>query len=334
MDDMRHSIFISYRFEDLRAAQFKKVVTEVAAKLRKLSVIDGNDLQLRETSGFSVNIIDFIRREADCIIAILTESARRDSNILYEIGVAVGAGKDVIIVAEKLDLVPSMIKHRGIFCPNSNIDWLDEFRKQFEGKLRFMFQLEDHFIENKLQRRYSYEERRHMVDPSHAELAMLCNKTGDFKKAEAVIEEALKRDSRDMDMIFLLSESFYLSGCTKKDPEARELLFQKQLDSARRGLDINPDSVLCLNSRGAAHMRLGEFKLAYENFNRLLSVDKNFSIGHYNLACLHALAGNKAGMLDSLTTSISLNPDWKIFAKEDPDFLSYYQDSDWLNLVD
>ena len=38
-------------------------------------------------------------------------------------------------------------------------------------------------------------------------------------------------------------------------------------------------------------------------------------------------------MLHHLSTAISINSDWKDFAKEDPDFSNYFHDKQWQNLV-
>jgi tetratricopeptide (TPR) repeat protein len=331
-EEIKKSIFISYKFDEEPAEQLKELVTDTIHQIRRLTVVDGKTLDLAES--FSTSITDYIIEHAGCLIAIFTKGDHRNSNVLYEVGVAVGSRKKVVLVAESIDVIPSMLKMHPIIAPKTKIAWFKEFQATLEKRLRVIFQLpEDHFIENKLRRRYSSEERRHMKDPDRMELPISCIRVGDLKKAEPILRRRLDADSRDLDAIFLLSETYYLEGCSGENPQARVRLFRKQLALAERGLKINPYHVLCLSSKAAAHMRLGQYDYAENALEKLVSIDPSFSVGHYNAACLAALVGNKERMIHHLSTAISNNAEWRGFAKEDPDFTGYFHDADWQGLV-
>ncbi|HEY2293546.1 MAG TPA: hypothetical protein VGM86_22810 [Thermoanaerobaculia bacterium] len=329
---MEKPVFLSYKFNEDAAEQLKGLIVEVIHQLRRLTIVDGKTLDLEDS--FSKTITDFIKDQSACLIAVFTNGNHKNSNVLYELGVAVGSGKRVIIVAENIGVVPTMLRMHPVITPKSKLAWFKDFQAELEKKLRSIFQLpEDHFIENKLRRRYSTEERRHMKNIQPLELPMSCIRAGDLRKAETILTRHLREDPGDLDSMFLLSEAYYLNGCSTEDPQEREMFFRKQLSLTLQGLNINPGHVLCLSSRAAAHMRLGEFELAQEHLDKLLSLDSGFSVAHYNAACLAALTDNKSKTLQHLSAAIAINPEWKSFAKEDPDFTSYFHDVEWQELV-
>jgi hypothetical protein len=329
---MEQPVFLSYKFDQEAAEQLRGLIVEIVHQLRRLTIVDGKTLDLE--GSFSRTITDFIKDQSACLIAVFTNGDHKNSNVLYELGVAVGSGKKIIIVAESIDAVPTMLRMYNVIAPKSKIAWFKDFQAELERKLRSVFQLpEDHFIENKLRRRYSAEERRHMKNAQRLELPMTCIRAGDLGKAESILMGNLGKDGDDPDSIFLLSETFYLKGCSTENPRDREDLFRRQLSLALQGLKIKPDHVLCLSSLAAAHMRLGEFEAAQEQLAKLLSIDSDFSVGHYNAACLAALMGDKAEALGHLGLAIASNSEWKSFAKEDPDFTAYFHDLKWQELV-
>jgi tetratricopeptide (TPR) repeat protein len=327
------TLFVSYKFNDPMAEQLRELVADVAPRLRRLIVTDGKSLN--PIDGFSTHISNFIKEECTGLLAIFVSGDHGNRNVLYEVGVAVGAGKPLILAADQIETVPSMLRLYDIVTTQTNRGaWYKEFQDSLEKKLRTAFQLpEDHLIEDKLQRRYSSEEKRHLKDVAAAEPAMQSIRLGDFGKAEAILKNRLDKDAHDLDALFLLSDTYYLEGCANEYPSKRADYFRRQLDLAERGLKIDPKHVLCLNSKATAHMRLGHFSEVREALQRLMSHDPNFSVGLYSAACLEALMFNKNEMLAFLEKALSINNNWKDFAKGDPDFAGYYQDRDWQKLV-
>jgi len=71
---------------------------DVATSLRRVTIVGGKTLDLR--SNFSGTIASFIRESADCVIGIFTRDQSAKPNVLYEVGIAVGADKEVILISE------------------------------------------------------------------------------------------------------------------------------------------------------------------------------------------------------------------------------------------
>jgi tetratricopeptide (TPR) repeat protein len=327
------TLFVSYKFNDPMAEQLRELVADVAPRLRRLIVIDGKSVN--SIDGFSTHISSVIKEKCSGLLAIFVGGDHGNRNVLYEVGVAVGAGKLVILAADHIDTVPSMLRFHEIIVPQTRSGaWYKEFQDSLEKKLRTAFQLpEDHLIEDKLQRRYSSEEKRYLKDSGAAEPAMQSIRLGDFAKAEAILKNRLDRDESDIDAMFLLSETYYLEGCASESPSKRANCFRRQLDLAEQGLKTDAKNILCLSAKAIGHMRLGQFSEVREALQILLSLDPRFSVGLYSAACLEALMFNKNEMLDYLKRALSINSDWKDFAKGDPDFSGYYQDREWQKLV-
>jgi len=330
---MKNTIFVSYTFDDKTAVSFREIVGDIAHQLRRLSIADGKSLIY--VADFSNRVAEFIKDEADCLIGIFTAGKHGNSNVLYEVGVAVGASKKTILIADARKRVPSMLQQNDIITPDTGtLTWLKDFQEALEKRLRFYFQLpDDHFLENKLNRRYSAEERKHLKNPSRVELPIDIIRSGDFWKAVAVLRGYLADDDKNLDAIFLLSEAHYLLGFSDKDPTERDAHFREQLKLTERGLSLEPDHILFLNARAIALMRLGEFDRADKDLKRLLQLEEGFSVGQYAAACLAALNRDKALMLSHFKNAVRMNPDWKNFAKEDPDFMAFFEDAEWQEVV-
>ena len=109
--------------------------------------------------------------------------------------------------------------------------------------------------------------------------------------------------------------------------------FAKQLAIVEVGLQSESDNINLLSSRSRALIRLGSLEDASSCLELLLRIDPKYSVGHYDLACLHALFGRRELMLAALAEAIRLLPDWMDFAKGDPDFADFWTDADWRSLV-
>jgi tetratricopeptide (TPR) repeat protein len=328
---MEETLFISYKYDSKSAEQLRNYTIEAANRLRRLTIVDGKTLSSDE--GFSTGITDFIKNNVKCVAAIFSDGDHGNANVIYELGNAVGAGKSIIIVAERRGLVPEMLKFRDVIHPPLTASPVQDLQQEIEKRLRQIFRFpDDQFVENKLDRRYS-EEEKYMRDPMHVRLPIACIKVGDFKKAEVILSQFIGEDERDLDAIYLLSDTYYLAGCSRRNPEVREEFFRKQLSWAARGLRIQRNHLLCLHSQAAAHMRSGKLERSREDIERILSIDGDFSPGQYNAACVAALMRDKGKMIDHLEKAIAINPGWKAFAKEDPDFTYYFHDAAWQALV-
>jgi tetratricopeptide (TPR) repeat protein len=327
------TIFISYSFSDPNAAALCRIVREVATKLRRVTIVDGKTLDLR--SDFSGTIATFIREQTDCVVAIFTQDEKAKPNVIYEVGIGVGGAKDVVLVAETLNDIPSMLKAYDVVTLDRNdLDWQDGFRVRLEQKLRRILQApEDHLVEDKLARRYQPEEMERLRQPAKVQAAITSIRAGDLLKAEAILNHLLNGDSENLDALFLLAECSYLNGCSTNNPSHRTGFFVEQFNITVRALGYDPHHILSLHSKGQAELRLGRFSEAEATFQHLLDLDPEFSLTRYNLACLFALIDNPVDAVDQLNRAIIGNPIWKDFAKGDPDFAPLWDNQQWIDLV-
>lgn len=329
----KSALFISYKFGNPDAEALRRICGEVAERLGRIAVADGKSLPLLKE--FSPEIADFIRESAECSLALFTEGDHHNVNVIYEIGIAVGARRNVVLVAEKMEFIPSMLRSRDIvFFDRSALEWQPDFSARLEHKLRAIYGLEgDHRIEEKLRRRYSPDEIRNFNRASATQAIIEAVRVGNLDKAESMVRARLQQDTENADYYFLLSEIHYLHGCVEEHPEEVAAAFRRQLDTTNEGLAYQARSVNLLSSRSRALIRLGKLEDALSTLELLLAEDPDYSVGHYDAACLHALVGRREAMLESLGQAIALFEEWRDFARSDPDFSDYWTDSAWRKLV-
>lgn len=329
-----NTLFVSYKFNDPRALEYVRTVREVAGKLQRTVVVDGETLV--PEADFAGKISSFIRDSATCLVAVFTTGDHANVNAIYEVGVAYGAGKPIILIADSLEVVPTMLGSYDVIVRNpSYLHWSDEFRRQLEIKLRhFLQQPDDHLIEEKLKRRYTLEELAYFKDAKAVEDLLGFIRVGDLRKAEGILELMLRSEPDNVDLLFLLGDVVYLQGCASESNNVfREGFFTRQLAVANKALSIEPNNPLLLVVRITALMRLGEIDQALASLKRQLELDEEFSLAHYNMACVCAFLREKAGMLRHLARACELNAIWRDYSKGDPDLKHYRDDADWYALI-
>jgi tetratricopeptide (TPR) repeat protein len=327
-----NTIFISYSFTDDNARALYNLTRLVATKLRQVTIVDGNSLGPRQD--FSVEISTFIKDHAQCVVAIFTADEAAKLNVIYELGVAVGADKEIVIMAESPDAVPGMLRRYDIVAFNRNkFDWQDVVRTTLEKKFRSIFQPPGDVVEEKIKRRYQPEELRYLRDQRKVEASIQAILQADLLKADAILKKLIEKDPTNFDARFLLADCTYLRASSSQNPSERESLFNEQYKIVLRGLESDRNHVLLLHSKGQCESRMGKFEDASKTLLRLLELDPKFSLAHYNLSCLMALQTDKEQALKSLADAIGLNEVWRDFAKSDRDFASFWNDKDWIDLV-
>jgi tetratricopeptide (TPR) repeat protein len=327
------TIFISYAYSDNDAKQLLGVVQEVAARLQRVNIVDGRTLDLRRD--FSGEISQFIRDHADCLVGILLDTGVTVTNIVYEVGVAIGAGKDLILISDSLSCIPAMLRsHDAVVFNREQITWRDEFAARLEHKLRSYLQIpSDHLVEDKIRRRYLDEELLRLRDRSSVIVAIDTIRMGDLPKARALLQRLIERDPSNADAHYLLADTLYLMGCASQHPLDREQFFNLQLSSALAALKIDPNHVLALNVKSNAEIRLGKVDEARATLEQARLMDPDFSVPIYNSACLSAILGERKAALRDLREAIEKQGIWKQFAKGDPDFAKLRSDGEWLSMV-
>ncbi len=71
---------------------------------------------------------------------------------------------------------------------------------------------------------------------------------------------------------------------------------------------------------GLAYLRLKQFDRALQCFEQVIQIDPNLAIGWYNKATYEALVDDRLSAIKSLEKAISLDPNLRLMAKDDPDF--------------
>ena len=87
--------------------------------------------------------------------------------------------------------------------------------------------------------------------------------------------------------------------------------------------------------KGIIHTCTGEYQQAHEAYDKALSIHAEHDMALYNKACTYALQKNKPEMLKCLKECFKYTWD-DTFAKQalkDEDFTTYWQDEDFLALV-
>jgi tetratricopeptide (TPR) repeat protein len=326
------TVFMSYKFADADAEYLFNFVKQIVANLRRILIVDGKSLGLLD--GFSGGISSFIRESATCVVALLTRGPHGNANVLFEIGVGVGADKPVVIVADGMEIVPAMLRHRHVHTfQRSDLNWQEELKNRLEQQLREILLVPpDDMVEDKLKRRYA-DETTYFRDASKLQTPIAAIKQGDLSKAEAILRNMQRHPHHQTDVLFLLADASYLRGVASEDPLEREQCFKRQIEIARSSLALDGENVLGFSALAAGQLRLGFFEEARETLLTLVRLAAGFSVAHYNLACCAALMSEKGEMLRWLQSAIACKAAWRDFSKGDKDFAAYWADLDWRSLV-
>jgi len=95
-------------------------------------------------------------------------------------------------------------------------------------------------------------------------------------------------------------------------PVEAEMLYKKLLE-------IEPQHYNAMNNLGVIYMSQKMNYEAIEVFNHIIALKGDFADPYYNLACLYAQTGNIPRSLWSLKVAVSIDKEFKEWAKEDRD---------------
>jgi len=85
--------------------------------------------------------------------------------------------------------------------------------------------------------------------------------------------------------------------------------------------------------KGQALFHLSRYDECHEAYDQCIQLNPSFKGAWFNKACAYARQKNKAEMLSCLAKAIELDDQFKRDAPEDPDFEAYWQDPDFLALL-
>ena len=96
--------------------------------------------------------------------------------------------------------------------------------------------------------------------------------------------------------------------------------YQDAVDMYRAALALQPDDLKARNNLGIAFMQLAMDDRAIDAFEEVLRLDSTYGLAYYNLACVHARAGNAAEAADFLRQAMAIEPRARDWARTDADF--------------
>lgn len=102
-----------------------------------------------------------------------------------------------------------------------------------------------------------------------------------------------------------------------------------------KAFKINPEyiSIPALTSRAMAYIKQRKYKLAINDLNKIVSVDKKDACDFYNLACAYSLMNNINESLKMLKKAITLDKEYKTLARKDLDFRNIQSNKTFRKLV-
>ena len=100
----------------------------------------------------------------------------------------------------------------------------------------------------------------------------------------------------------------------------RQGQYQGAVDMYRAALELQPSDLKARNNLGIAYMQLAMDDRAIAAFEEVLRLDSTYGLAYYNLACVHARAGNAAEAADFLRQAMAIEPRARDWARTDGDF--------------
>lgn len=102
----------------------------------------------------------------------------------------------------------------------------------------------------------------------------------------------------------------------------RQGRYQRAVDAYQAALALDPLDVKARNNLGNAYLQLTLDDRAMAAFQEVLRLDDTYSLAHYNLACVHARAGNVESAAAYLMQAVAIEPEAREWARTDADFAS------------
>ena len=96
--------------------------------------------------------------------------------------------------------------------------------------------------------------------------------------------------------------------------------YQDAIEMYQAALALQPSDLKARNNLGIAYMQIGMDDRAIAAFEEVLRLDSTYGLAYYNLACLHARAGNAADAADFLQQAAAIEPRALDWAGTDRDF--------------
>lgn len=270
-------------------------------------------------------------------------------NVMLEVGRAISLGKPIILVAPRGTKSPSMLSDHQIIYYNGSVpskDVIEKIMEALELAVFAVLQREKSDERTKIQKRlllgskrlYKHHIRRAEGSKKKIEVDILAKARdlyyfAQFDKVIRVLNDwVTEHRTKNEEIFHLLADSWFLKGEASASVIEAITCYEMLLRVSEHGLAFCPGSFLLRKDIGIALVKLGRFADAEAQFNQLLS-EQDFSILHYDLACVNALMGNKMKALSSLERAIQMESYYQELARVDHDFDPIWEDAMFQALV-
>ena len=271
------------------------------------------------------------------VIAILDKSI---PNVVYEIGVAVGFGKPVILLAPDIKQIPEMLRARNVIIFPRDDPANETVRNKLDQHLTAT--LHGAFNDQRFQHHTtvlidnpeladsngdnSTSVDASLIEPDELELGISEYNSKNYGGAVLHLERAMEAGNRDADTYFYLSDANFFLGESLRPGEKQRNAYHKMQHFAREGTKFHANDKRLRKTLGLSCMKLGDFDRAEKTFTELLAEDPEYIDAAYNLACLHALQRKRTHCIRFLAEVFNKNPAFRYLARLDSDFDNVWED--------
>jgi tetratricopeptide (TPR) repeat protein len=300
----------------------------------------------------AVNPDEFDRRMRRLILLanlMVADVSGINPNVVYEVGVAVGYGKPVVLVVDQLNLdrLPSMIRARtAVVLRSAPADATDSYYEECRARIAAFMDgaLRGNYIERRFQQHTQVLLAQPCAGGSRANGASLPSEdlrshgiaayhNGDYHSSIACLSKALKDGDRNHDTYFYLADSFFLCGEGQPPGESRTRQFLQMQAVACEGHGMHPSNTAIAKSYGLACLKVGNLQQAEEIFQALVRQQPDFVVARYNLACVYAQQRSKSRLMQALREVFDANREFRYLARLDCDFDPYWNDESFQRLL-
>jgi tetratricopeptide (TPR) repeat protein len=145
-----------------------------------------------------------------------------------------------------------------------------------------------------------------------------CLKEKKYAEASDALKKAVELKPEDPSAWNNLAHSYTMANDLEKAAEA-----------FRKASELKEDFHEALHNLGLALGKLEKYEEALEAFEKAVEVKEDKHESLYNSACIYAILGKREGALNNLKRAIELQPEYAEKAKNDKDFASFKEDSEF-----
>ncbi len=110
--------------------------------------------------------------------------------------------------------------------------------------------------------------------------------------------------------------------------------YQSAVNYLQQSAQLDPENIHTFLALGWCYKRIGRTDLAIESMEIAVQIDNESAIAHYNLACYWALARQVKMAVLHLSNAFDLNPQYREFVDQEPDFDAIREDPDFVASLD